>query len=191
VAFRKAGARGGPGQLIKTATGQRLRRLRDEAAAARQRRHLCCDRTGCGPSAGGSGSAEQRSGQHFGHHRCRRWVVQLRPVAITRYGSGLSSPKMTSVASTTDNPGLSLPIPARGPARRLRRQYPRDGVAACIVQRLGADERGPRRVAVRAGMIMLTLAVMVIARCLAVLSPAGLPQRGRSPSDRARPEPVG
>jgi hypothetical protein len=50
--FRKAGARGGPGQLIKTATGQRLRRLRDEAAAARQWRHLCCDRAGCWPSAG-------------------------------------------------------------------------------------------------------------------------------------------
>ena len=32
-----------------------------------------------------------------------------------------------------------LPIPARGPARRLRRQYPRD---RALVQRLGADERG-------------------------------------------------
>src|SRR5688500_12629418 len=31
-----------------------------------------------------------------------------------------------------------------GPARRLRRQYPRDRAAACVVQRLGADERGAR-----------------------------------------------
>jgi hypothetical protein len=38
--FRRAGARGGPEQLIKTATGQRRRRIRDEAAAARQWRHL-------------------------------------------------------------------------------------------------------------------------------------------------------
>jgi hypothetical protein len=136
-------------------------------------------------------SAEQRSGQHFGHHRCRRWGVQLRRVVITRYGSGLSSPKMTSVASTTDSPGLSLPIPARDPARRLRRQYPRDRPAACVIQRLGADERGPRRVSVCAGHDHLTLAVMVIARCLAVLSPAGLPQRGRRPTALRAPEPVG
>ena len=55
MAFPEAGARGGPGQLIKAATGQRLRRLRDEAAAARQWRHLCCDRACCWPSAGDPG----------------------------------------------------------------------------------------------------------------------------------------
>ena len=105
-----------------------------------------------GPRRVLSGSAEQRSGLHFGHHRCHRWVCPASSGGvITRYGSGLSSPKMTSVASTTNSPGLSIPIPARGPARRLRRQYPRDRAAACVIQRLGADERGPRRVSVGGG----------------------------------------
>ena len=45
----------GPEQLIKTATGQRRRRLRDEARSRRQWRHLCCDRAGCWPSAGAPG----------------------------------------------------------------------------------------------------------------------------------------
>jgi hypothetical protein len=106
---------------------------------------------GCWPSAGDPGVCRAAQWSTFGQHRCRHWVVQLRRVVIPGYGSGLSSPKMTSVASTTDSPGLSLPIPARGPARRLRRQYPRDRAAACVIQRLGADERGPRRVSLGGG----------------------------------------
>jgi hypothetical protein len=105
----------GPEQLIKTATGQRRRRLRDEARSRRQWRHLCCDRAGCWPSAGAPGVSG-----------AAQWLAFRSPPlpslglssfvggVITRYGSGLSSPKMTSVASTTNSPGLSIPIPARG-----------------------------------------------------------------------------
>jgi hypothetical protein len=38
--------------LIKMATGKLRRRFVHDAAAARQWRHLCCDRAGCWPSAG-------------------------------------------------------------------------------------------------------------------------------------------
>jgi hypothetical protein len=135
----------GPEQLIKTATGQRRRRLRDEARSRRQWRHLCCDRAGCWPSAGAPGVSG-----------AAQWLAFRSPPlpslglssfvggVITRYGSGLSSPKMTSVASTTNSPGFEYSDTGSGPARRLRRQYPRDRAAACVVQRLGADERGAR-----------------------------------------------
>jgi hypothetical protein len=83
---------------------------------------------------------------------------------ITRYGSGLSSPKMTSVASTTNSPDLSIPIPARGQLVDSGGDILAIGRAACVVQRLGADERGPRGWQYAPAMIMLTLAVMVIAR---------------------------
>jgi hypothetical protein len=105
----------GPEQLIKTATGQRRRRLRDEARSRRQWRHLCCDRAGCWPSAGAPGVSG-----------AAQWLAFRSPPlpslglssfvggVITRYGPGLSGPKMTSVAATTNSPGLSIPIPARG-----------------------------------------------------------------------------
>jgi hypothetical protein len=133
----------GPEQLIKTATGQRRRRLRDEARSRRQWRHLCCDRAGCWPSAGAPGVSG-----------AAQWLAFRSPPlpslglssfvggVITRYGPGLSGPKMTSVADQQS--GFEYSDTGSGPARRLRRQYPRDRAAACVVQRLGADERGAR-----------------------------------------------
>ncbi len=114
------------------------------------------------------------------HHRCRR--------LITRYGSGLSSPKMTSVTSTTDSPGLY----------RLGAQLVDSGGNILAIGLLhasfsasGPDDRGPRRGQYAPAMIMLTLAVMVIARCMAVLSPAGCPSVVADPATVRAPEPVG
>jgi hypothetical protein len=139
----------GPEQLIKTATGQRRRRLRDEARSRRQWRHLCCDRAGCWPSAGAPGVSG-----------AAQWLAFRSPPlpslglssfvggVITRYGSGAEQSEDDVGCRYDQQSGFEYSDTGSGPARRLRRQYPRDWA---LVQRLGADERGPRRVAVRAG----------------------------------------
>ena len=161
----------GPEQLIKTATGQRRRRLRDEARSRRQWRHLCCDRAGCWPSAGAPGVSG-----------AAQWLAFRSPPlpslglssfvggVITRYGSGAEQSEDDVGCRYDQQSGFEYSDTGSGPARRLRRQYPRDRAAACVLQRLGADERGARG----------------WQYALIILSPAGLPQRGRRPSDHAR-----
>jgi hypothetical protein len=105
-------------------------------------------------------------------------------ISVTRYGSGLSSPKMTSVASTTDSPGLSLPILARAQLVDSGGNILAIGLLHASFNASGQMSAVPGGWQYAPAMIMLILAVMVIARCLAVLSPAGLPQRGRRPGNR-------
>ena len=89
----------GPEQLIKTATGQRRRRLRDEARSRRQWRHLCCDRAGCWPSAGAPGVSGAAQWLAFRSPPLPSLGLSSFVGCDHQVRLGLSSPKMTSVAS--------------------------------------------------------------------------------------------
>ena len=135
----------GPEQLIKTATGQRRRRLRDEARSRRQWRHPVL-RSG-GLLALGGCSRGQRSSAVVSISVTTAAIagfVQLRRGCDHQVRLGAEQSEDDGGCLYDQQSGFEYSDTGSGPARRLRRQYPRDRAAACVVQRLGADERGPR-----------------------------------------------